>query len=240
MKKFERCRTKFGMAGKLAALALGAVLCLSLFASCALSENSRSGNILFVVDGPFVSAVEGKLASRAVNVPDKKMLSAEFTLSGEYEESMTVPLAEGEEVCFEGIPVGLSIVCGCTVYAQESEGGRRTVYYAGKSETIKINPGMNYVNIKLGGTGSLGVTVTIPAQNDLNLTCTTEEDSFIFSAVLQESSSSEKEYLWFVDGVAQDEKSGAFTLNTEGMNVGTYQISVVCEEKSGAATVKIE
>ena len=130
MKKFERCRTKFGMAGKLAALALGAVLCLSLFASCALSENSRSGNILFVVDGPFVSAVEGKLASRAAkyfesraaNVPDKEMLFAEFTLSGEYEESMTVPLAEGEEVCFEGIPVGLSIVCGCTVYAQESEG----------------------------------------------------------------------------------------------------------------------
>ena len=99
---------------------------------------------------------------------------------------------------------------------------------------------MNYVNIKFGGTGSLGVTVTIQEQNDLNLICMREGDSFIFSAVFQESSSSEKEYLWFLDGVAQDEKSGTFTLNTEGMNEGTYQITVVCGEISGAATVTIE
>ena len=221
------------------------LLALVLSTSCTFLEGNDEASVTFTIDRATASkiakAASSRSAARAPTSEETAGLYLDIALKGDYTASKTIAVAEGSVAQFDTIPVGVELYAEAVAYRVNDSGDKsRTILYTGKSETIKINPGMNYVELLLDGTGSLGVTVTIPAQNDLNLTCTTEEDSFIFSAVLQESSSSEKEYLWFVDGVAQDEKSGAFTLNTEGMNVGTYQISVVCEEKSGAATVKIE
>ena len=229
---------------------------------CSLGDDG-GGSVTFRVTGEMAQKIAGAAHSRSAvsaNSPNAqaRSLSAEdaeglfidILLKGGFSAARTIPAKEGATAEFDDIPVGKTLYAEAVAYRLGGDTGwERTVFYMGKSSSIRIRPGKNTLPLMMQVAQMLSVKVKFSEQNDLALSCEQDGTKFIFTAGDSTTTASGAEikpvevsslFVWYVDGTAQEETSGTFTLETDGMNEGEYEIEVARGDKSAAATVTIE
>lgn len=218
---------------------------------CSLFEKDDSASLAFFIDKAMVSKIRetaslteisSRSASRALTDENDEFF-LDLSLKGGYEAEKTLPVTEGATATFSDIPVGTSVYVSGVAYRLQTEGEKevKTLYYAGESEKITIHAGDNSVSLRLKKMGSLSVQITVDSsENDIALSYTVDGTDIVFTATGSETLASTSVYAWYVDGNRQEENTSSFTLTTEGMTAGTYEIGVACGTKSASATIKIE
>ena len=198
-------------------------LSMIFLTACSTFEHDSSGSVRFKID-------------RAITAEEKENLYIDISLKGGYSESKTISLKESTSVNFDGIPIGTELYAEAVAYQLSDDKESRTICYSGKSESITIQAGENPIQIKLKSSGTVLITVTIITEvNDISLSYKAEESGYIFTA----NSDASSEYLWYVDGILQSEKSSSFKFTTEDLIEGVYEIEVVSGIKSASASLKI-
>ena len=182
--------------------------------------------------------------ARVLTPEDFANMFVDIELKGEYSAKRRLPARVGARAVFDDIRIGTRLYAQAVAYREASGGNQnRTVYYIGKSAPIRIGRGDNPIFVLMKTAGNFSVKVTIQKEeNDLSLSYTREGSTFTFRVGdgSESGNTSENGYVWYLDGSKQEAGGGSFTLETEGMSVGIYEIEVACGEKSAMATVKIE
>lgn len=214
---------------------------------CSLSE-AKNGSVTFRVDGELAEkiaeAASSRSAFRVLTADEAKNLFIDITLKGGYFASRTIPAVDGALVVFNDIPEKTLVYVQAEAYRWNEEKQRRTILYSGTSAPILIAEGSNFLSLVMKSMGGVSVTINPPAkEGDLAISYERVGTKLIFTLAVAEGESVEiagTGCIWYVDGMAQAEKGGRFTLETNGLAVGTYEIEVVCGDKSAMATVQIE
>jgi hypothetical protein len=184
--------------------------------------------------------------ARVLTSEDFANMFVDIELKGEYSAKRRLSARAGERVVFDDIRIGTWLYAQAVAYREASgENQNRTVYYIGKSDPIKIRRGENHIFILMKSAGNFSVNVTVQKEaNDLSLSYTWEGSSVTFTAGDGSGAGSaggkDSGFVWYLDGKKQEASGSSFTLETEGMSKGVYEIEVACGEKSAMATVEIE
>ena len=200
-----------------------------------------------------LTSSSGLYSARALTSNEISALRLEITLSGGYEASKTLTVAEGNAVSFNNVPIGTKIYVQATAYRKETQADgteKQVIYYAGKSAETSIKAGINKINLALQKMGTLFISVSVNnALNDLKLSYKTSDTNIVFSTASKPNTNNTEsvdvagnaesggKYIWEVDGIVQDTTSSEFTLKTSDLKPGTYEISVTHGTRSAFATV---
>ena len=133
-------------------LLLLSTLFMCIFLSCSFQNSEENSSLLsFSIGRELIQ----KLACSSVKytAPEDSELYMRITLSGKYEDSAEVPVADGSTVTFSGIPAGSSLVAEALVYKKTerdlSEGTAEEPLYVGKSQVFSVKPGKNTISLVL-------------------------------------------------------------------------------------------
>ena len=212
------------------------------FASCSLFEDDDTGSVIFRIDDSIAKritkSVQNQSSSRAISPTDSNEIYFDIALKGEYQAKKNFLFTENTTVTFDNIPVGRKLYAEATAYSQNNDKAQnRTIYYSGKSEVIKIKRGENRLQLILKAAKFFSISITILTEkNDISLSYEADGTTFTFKAENTESSPCS----WYVADNLQSEKSGEFTLETSEMTAGTYEIGLVCGDKSATAIITID
>lgn len=205
--------------------------------SCSLFEDNNLGSLSFSLPSD---------AFYSLRAAETESLFLDISLKGEYEASRTLAVTTDMKVVFDRIPVGKKIYVEAVIYRSNPDNSNsKEVCYAGKSDYIRIGPDDNRINLRLKGAGGLSVKVNIAeSQSDLTLSYSKNGALFTFTASLSNGAASSMipsgaRYIWYLDGEVQEESAASCTIDTSNMTEGIYEIEVVLDDKSAAATIEI-
>lgn len=235
-------------------------------AGCQAFDSDDSGSVTFCVTAEMVQNLkqiqgnadcetESNPLARAVTPEELQDAFFAISLKGGYTASKTIPAKVGATATFDHIPVGTRLWVEVIVYRTErtdSETTKRTTLYFGKSGTITIKSGGNGQEIQLQHAGAFSISVRIhTAQDEISLSQHADGTKIVLTAKVVSTGGAENfgdgstttdgtAFCWYIDGKKQETTDATFTLETDGMSEGTYEIEVAYGDKSAMATVTIE
>lgn len=139
-----------------------AVALLIFLSSCSnLTEASAKASASFTMNTTTVekiraSAMGNDLEKANASIISRNMRAAtlptnlfiDISIKGEYEETKTAPVKEGESISFNEIPVGTDIYAEAFAYLK-TEDNKKEALYRGTSEHLKVTEGENKLALSL-------------------------------------------------------------------------------------------
>lgn len=235
-------------------------------AGCQAFDSNSTGSVTFRVTAEMVQQlkqIQGNadcetaplLSARAVTPEELQNVFFDISLKGGYTDKKSIPAAEGSSAIFSGIPVGTIVWAECVAYrVEKNDDGTigSTPLFTGKSEATIIKEGENGLTIQMQRAGALSISVVIhPTQDEILLSQRTEGTKIVLTAKVGDADGNPvaesggtttdgTAFCWYVDGKKQETTDATFTLETDGMSEGIYEIEVAYGDKSVMATVTIE
>lgn len=123
-----------------------------LLPSCSHAGSEDCAYLCFVMDESIVQKISAEAdvrncpsSSRSISAEEMDGLFFEVNLRGAGKRTKTVPVAKNAEIRFENIPVGSVLYAEAVAYSVDD--GKRIVLYEGKSDSIRIEGGENFLAI---------------------------------------------------------------------------------------------
>ena len=130
-----------------------AIFLLVLLAGC-VNPRTKYGRLSFTIDSAMAARLlEKSYTSRAPTEEEISELQLNVELQGDFSDSKTIRLADGETVTFPEIPVGSRVWSKIAVFKVDG-GGVHFPLYQGESEQIVIQQGENTLTVQMENTST--------------------------------------------------------------------------------------
>lgn len=175
-----------------------------LLTSCSHAGSEDCASLRFVMDESIVQKISAEAdvrncpsSSRSISAEEMDGLFFEVNLRGAGKRTKTVPVAKNAEIRFENIPVGSVLYAEAVAYSVDD--GKKTVLYEGKSDSVRIEGGENFLAISLR---KVSIKIYVSATgSDESGDGTQENPLASIAAAVALMDNENEDYTIFVDGM---------------------------------------
>ena len=175
-----------------------------LLPSCSHAGSEDCASLCFVMDESIVQKISAEAdvrnypsSSRSISAEEMDGLFFEVNLRGAEKRTKTVPVVKNAEIRFENIPVGSVLYAEAVAYSVDD--GKKTVLYEGKSDSVRIEGGENFLAISLR---KVSIKIYVSATgSDESGDGTQENPLASIAAAVALMDNENEDYTIFVDGM---------------------------------------